>query len=172
VSTFKEEWFNEERFWQKFAPVMFDERHMSETLLVADSVTRLAGLDLYNDPAAADSAPLAPADEAAPRLLDLCCGFGRISLELCRQGFSVTGVDITETYLDAARNDAAKENLPIEFIKEDARMFKRPGFFDVAVNLYISFGYFENASDDVLVVRNVFESLKKGGAFIIETLGK
>jgi SAM-dependent methyltransferase len=144
---------------------MFDESHLSEPAWVADCVTHLAMLDLYADVPAGET-------QSVPKLLDLCCGFGRIALELTRRGFAVTGVDITETYLSAARNDAAQENLTIELIKEDARVFKRPDFFDVAVNLYISFGYFENANDDALLVQNVFDSLKKGGTFIIETLGK
>ena len=64
------------------------------------------------------------------------------------------------------------EEEDIEYIEADARSFKRPDFFDTAVNLYISFGYFENPADDLLVARNVYESLKPGGSFIIETLGK
>jgi SAM-dependent methyltransferase len=158
---FKPEWFNEGRFWQAFSPVMFDSRLMSEPPVVADGVTRLAGLDLYGGGAS-----------SAPRLLDQCCGFGRMALELSRRGFAVTGVDITDFYLDAARNGAAREGLDAEFIREDVRAFRRRAFFDIAVNLYISFGYFENEADDLLVARNARESLADGGAFIIETLGK
>ena len=157
----KQEWFNDERFWEQYAPIMFDASHWEEVPEVADSVTRLARLDLYDAPA-----------RSAPKVLDLCCGFGRISAELARRGFAVTGVDITEAYLRAAREDAAGENLALEYLKADARNFSRPGFFDLAVNLYISFGYFENPGDDRMVLRNVYASLRDGGAFIIETLGK
>jgi SAM-dependent methyltransferase len=161
------EWFYEERFWQTFAPVMFDARRMAEPSEVADGVIHLADLDLYRT-----DMPDTPAPNAPPRLLDLCCGFGRMALEFARRGFAVTGVDITGFYLDAARRGAAREALDAEFIQEDARAFTRPGFFDIAVNLYISFGYFENEADDARVARNVCESLKTGGVFIIETLGK
>jgi SAM-dependent methyltransferase len=158
------EWFNDEQFWEQYAPIMFDDAHWSEVPEVADGVTRLARLDLYGGPS--------PRDGSGPRVLDLCCGFGRISAELARRGFAVTGVDITESYLRAAREDAAYESLAIEYLKADARHFSRPGFFDLAVNLYISFGYFENGEDDRAVLRNIRESLKTGGACIIETLGK
>jgi SAM-dependent methyltransferase len=158
-----DEWFYEERFWQQYTPVMFDAGRIAEVPEVADAVTRLSRLDLYSEKRSL---------EPLPRILDICCGFGRITLELARRGFRVTGIDITEPYLAAARKDAASEALDIEIIKEDARVFKRPGFFDVAVNLYISFGYFENAADDALLVQNAFDSLKQGGTFIIETLGK
>ncbi|MDR0584031.1 MAG: methyltransferase domain-containing protein [Treponema sp.] len=155
------EWFNDSDFWEQYAPVMFDDAHWGEVPEVADGIMRLARLDLY------DSGP-----PAAPCLLDLCCGFGRISAELARRGFAVTGVDITESYLKTAREDAVYENLDIEYLNADARNFVRPGYFDLAVNLYISFGYFKNPDDDRLLLRNVYRSLKGGGVFIIETLGK
>ena len=154
----KKEWFDDPDFWVLYAPVIFDERRWAEVPEVAGALTRLAGL--Y---------PLA---DSSPRVLDLCCGMGRISAELARRGFSVTGVDLSEALLDTARVDAAYEGLDIEYVKADARSFARPLFFDTAVNLYISFGYFEDPKDDLLLARNVFESLKPGGSFIIETLGK
>ena len=159
----QDEWFTDTDFWEEYAPIMFDDAHWREVPEVADGVTRLAGLKLYQD---------GGGPRKAPRVLDLCCGFGRISAELARRGFAVTGVDITDSYLNAAREDAATEKLDIEYLRADARDFTRPAFFDVAVNLYISFGYFEKAEDDAAVLRNVYESLKPGGAFIIETLGK
>jgi SAM-dependent methyltransferase len=157
-----DEWFTDTNFWEEYAPIMFDDAHWREVPKVADGVTRLAGLDLYGG----------GRGQEVPRVLDLCCGFGRISAELARRGFAVTGVDITESYLRTAREDAAAEKLDIEYLRSDARDFRRAGFFDVAVNLYISFGYFEKAEDDAVMLRNVYESLKPGGAFIIETLGK
>jgi SAM-dependent methyltransferase len=161
----KQEWFLDSTFWEEYAPIMFDTKHWDEVPAVADEVTRLSKLRLYDEtPALSPRGP--------PRVLDLCCGFGRITLELARRGFSPTGVDITEAYLAAAREDAAYEKLDIEFVHADARSFRRPGFFDAAVNLYISFGYFEDPRDDRLMVKNVYDSLKPGGVFIIETLGK
>jgi SAM-dependent methyltransferase len=160
---YKEEWFNDEDFWKVYAPVIFDDKHWSEVPEVADSVTRLAGLRLY------DSAPVT---SGGPRALDICCGMGRIAAEMARRGFAVTGVDITESFLETAREDAVYEGLDIEYVLDDARSFVRPGFFDLAVNLYISFGYFEDPAGDLLLVRNAYESLKPGGTFIVETLGK
>ena len=81
-------------------------------------------------------------------------------------------MDITESYLQTAHKDAEHENLVVELIREDIRSFKRPLFFDLVTNLYISFGYFEDPADDQATVQNVFDSLKPGGTFIIETLGK
>ncbi|MDR1353857.1 MAG: class I SAM-dependent methyltransferase [Treponema sp.] len=165
-----DEWFNDGDFWEQYAPIMFDAKRWAEVPAVADGITRMARLPLYEYPPEYKQAEAgAP---GGPRTADLCCGFGRISLELARRGFAVTGVDLTPAYLDTARDDAAYEHLEIEFVCEDVRGFKRPGAFDLAVNLYISFGYFGSQEDDRLFARNVYESLKDGGCFIIETLGK
>jgi SAM-dependent methyltransferase len=160
----KKEWFIDDDFWKIYAPVIFDDKHWKEVPEVADSVTRLAGLQLYSSHLHKSS--------TGPRVLDLCCGMGRVTAELARRGFAATGVDMCGAYLETAREDSSYEGLEIEYIEADIRLFKRPLFFDTAVNLYISFGYFEDPADDLLAVRNVFESLKPGGSFIIETLGK
>jgi 2-polyprenyl-3-methyl-5-hydroxy-6-metoxy-1,4-benzoquinol methylase len=161
----KSEWFNDTEFWEQFAPIMFDDVHWVEVPEVADGVTHFSGLDFYGETSR-------PALQSSPKVLDVCCGFGRISSELARRGYSVTGIDITESYLQTAREEASYENLNIEYINADARDFVRPEFFDIAVNLYISFGYFANQKDDLQLLKNVYESLKPGGCFIIETLGK
>jgi len=161
------EWFYDTEFWELYAPVIFDDIRWAEVPYVADSITSLARLNLYEDAEHTGTHLCAP-----PQILDLCCGFGRISAELARRGFSVTGVDITKSYLDTAKEEAVYEKLDIEYVRSDVREFTRPDFFDVVVNLYVSFGYFENPADDFLVLQNVYNSLKKDGVFIIETLGK
>jgi len=160
---FKKEWFNDEDFWKYYAPVIFDKKRWEEVPEVACAITGLAELRQYGR---------GKSDECGPRALDLCCGVGRIAAELARSGYAVTGVDINAAFLETAREDAAYEGLDIEYVHCDARSFKRPLFFDTAVNLYISLGYFENPAEDLLLVRNVYDSLKPGGSFIIETLGK
>jgi SAM-dependent methyltransferase len=170
------DWFKDDVFWERFAPIMFDGAHWAEVPAVADGITRLSKLNLYLVEDPRDGIHRIPVTEArpdgSPRCLDLCCGFGRISLELARRGFSLTGVDITGSYLETAREDARLEELAAEFIRDDVRSFRRPGAFDLAVNLYNSFGYFEDPQDDRLMVQNAFESLKPGGTFFIETIGK
>jgi len=165
----KSEWYKDTEFWEYFAPVMFDEVHWAEVPEVADAVTRLSRFNLYGEtPEKTWREP----QTSAPKILDLCCGVGRVSAELALMGYSVTGVDITESFLKTAIEDAKAANLNIEYILEDARKFKRSEYFDTIVNLYISFGYFQDQNDDLQVLRNACESLKPGGTFILETLGK
>lgn len=169
--TYRQEWFNDDEFWERYAPIMFDDKRWEEIPEVADGVTFLARLELYPEEESGVSSRRGVLS-SSPRIADLCCGFGRLTLEFARRGFAATGVDITESYLSAAKEDAAYENLDIEFIKQDVRDFRRPGFFDLAVNLYNSFGYFADPADDRRFIKNAWDSLKPGGTFIIDTLGK
>ncbi len=151
----EDEWFQDEGLWDAFAPVMFGPDRWAEVPSVADGVERLSGVR-----------------PSEGRLLDLCCGPGRVATEFARRGWRVTGVDLSPSYLDAAVDSAADEGLSIEYLLKDVREFRRPLSFDVATNLYISFGYFDDPADDVLFLRNARDSLVPGGVFIVETLGK
>jgi SAM-dependent methyltransferase len=138
----------------KWAPVMFHGRRWEKTPEEVANITSLLNIG-----------------ETAS-VLDLCCGPGRHSLQLARQGFSVTAVDRTKMYLERARKQAETEGLKIEFIQDDMRRFCRPDSFDVAINLFTSFGYFEDVNEDRQVAANVYRSLKGEGVFLIDIMGK
>ncbi|MFO7792973.1 MAG: methyltransferase domain-containing protein [Candidatus Saliniplasma sp.] len=114
---------------------------------------------------------LADLDEGL-KVLDLCCGVGRHSLEFAERGFDVTGVDKTEHYLKEARKRAGEEGLEIEFIQDDMREYKKDEKFDLVINLFTSFGYFEEEKENMKVLENVYDSLKTGGKFILDVMGK
>ena len=123
-----------------------------------DGILKLAGLE-GNDPRGVS-------------VLDLCCGPGRHALEFARRGYPVCGVDITEPFLEAARDSAGAEGLDAEFVRADARTFSRPGNFSLALNLYTSFGYFDDPLDDEAMAARLYESLAPGGALVMEMVGK
>jgi SAM-dependent methyltransferase len=147
-------WYENDSFWDTWQPVLFPLPRIQHAIEEVDKITHLLQI-----------APPA-------RVLDLCCGIGRHSLELVRRGFKVTGVDRTKSYLKQAREQAAKEKLDVEFVQSDMRTFRRPGEFDAVINMFTAFGYFEDINDDRKVVVNVCDSLKPGGVFVIDTHGK
>lgn len=105
-------------------------------------------------------------------ILDLCCGPGRHALELASRGYRVTGVDITEPFLGAARDSAAAMGVELELIRADARSWTRPGAFDLALNLFTSFGYFDTRKEDEAILGAALRSLAPGGAIVLELNGK
>ena len=105
-------------------------------------------------------------------VLDLCCGPGRHSVGFARRGFQVTGVDRTQFLLDRASERAAAAGVNVEWVREDMRRFQRANAFDLVCSLFTSFGYFQQDSEELLVLQNVCQSLKPGGVLILEMLGK
>jgi SAM-dependent methyltransferase len=105
-------------------------------------------------------------------VLDMPCGVGRHSLELARRGCAVTGVDRTAAYLIIAAENASAQGLELELVQADMRQFVRTESYDLAINLFTSFGYFEDQADDRRVADNLFRSLKPGGILVMEMMGK
>lgn len=146
----KKQWFEKEDFWINYAPVVFDEARWAEAPAVAEFVKKLANL------------------KTGDTVLDAGCGLGRISVELALMDLKVTGVDIIQSELDAARESADDEGVELELINADLREFKSDKKFDCAINLYTSFGYCDDPEDDMLILKNICHNLKPGGIFIME----
>ena len=104
------------------------------------------------------------------KILDLCCGQGRASLELARRGFvNVEGLDRSRYLIQKARVQSKKENLSVKFREGDARKLPyQTDSFDVVLVLGNSFGYFESSREDVRVLKEIFRVLKPWGRLLID----
>lgn len=103
-------------------------------------------------------------------VLDVACGRGRHSIELARRGFRVTGVDLSPRSLELARAAADKAGTVVELRRLDMRDLDYDGVFDVVINLFAAFGYFQEEVEDERVVQRIAAALRPGGAFLIETI--
>jgi SAM-dependent methyltransferase len=149
----KKEWFDNEALWRDTYSFIFPPKRFEDTPEQAKQLLALAK----------------PKGKA---VLDLCCGPGRFSIALAKRKFKVTGVDRTKFLMDKARARAKTEKLNIEWVLQDMRDFIRPNSFDLALSMFTSFGYFDNKSEDMLVLGNIFASLRPGGVFIIDIVSK
>lgn len=147
-------WFADPDLWADFQEPLFGTAPADQARHDVDGICQLLGL------------------EPGSRVLDLCCGTGRHSLELASRGYRVTGVDLNDAYIDEARATARERGLDAEFVVADSRQFVRHREFDAVVNLFTSFGYFDALMDDLLVLQNALSSLVPGGRLLIETTGK
>ncbi len=104
------------------------------------------------------------------KILDLCCGQGRHSLELARRGYRyVEGIDSSHYLIQRAKEYSKKEGLDVRFREGDARKLPyTPDSFNVVMILGNSFGYFETIQDDVRVLKEVFRILKPWGRLLID----
>ena len=103
------------------------------------------------------------------RLLDVPCGDGRLALDLARRGYRVTGVDISEDFLAAARESAGRAGLSIEWRRSDMRDLPWDTEFDGAFCGGSSFGFLGDAGD-LDFLRAVFRSLEPGARFAMDGL--
>ncbi|WP_240414419.1 class I SAM-dependent methyltransferase [Paenibacillus periandrae] len=103
-------------------------------------------------------------------VLDLCCGMGRHSMALTDFGYKVTGIDLSGVLLkEAVRLDREQK---VQWIQGDMRDVQINQQFDAVVNLFTSFGYFEEDAENEKVLQEIYRLLKPSGQgqFIIDFL--
>lgn len=105
------------------------------------------------------------------RILDLACGFGRHSLEFARQGYEVTGVDITPEFIEYASKQAENEDLKANFICKDIRDISFENEFDVVINMADgAIGYLEDDNENKKIFSVIAKALKKGGKHFMDIM--
>ena len=102
----------------------------------------------------------------ASHILDAPCGKGRHAVFLNTLGYRVTGQDLSKNSIESAQQFA---NEQLSFSVHDIRdPFKEK--YDAIFNLFTSFGYFKDDTEDVKVLQNIQASLKKDGVAVIDFL--
>lgn len=105
------------------------------------------------------------------RILDIGCGTGRHSIELTKRGYHVTGIDLSDSQLQRAREKAAEQKLQIDFRKHDARQLPFSSEFDLAIMLCEgAFPLMETDEMNFQILQNAAKALKPGGKLIFTTL--
>ncbi len=104
-------------------------------------------------------------------ILDLACGTGRHSIAFAGMGYSVIGVDLSSILISKARKRAKKsKSLQVEFIIQNMFDLSNLGQFDLVVNLFTSFGYFDSDEKNASIFDVVCKHLKPNGYFILDYL--
>lgn len=108
--------------------------------------------------------------ETYPKVLDLGCGRGRHSLTLAEKGYEVKGIDLSPQAVIKATKEAGKRGLEkVRFEERDMRL-PLDETFDAVVNLFTTFGYFLDDSENVEVLKSVQSMLRPKGRFMIDFL--
>jgi len=146
-------WHENDTYWASVYEFFFNESAFANAALNVPKLLQLCG-------------------RTSGSVLDLGCGPGRYAIPLAKQGFKVTGLDRTQLLLDRAKEFSSAQAVSIEWLNEDMRRFVRPNTYDLIVNMFTSFGYFENLNENRLVLENVYKSLSTGGVFLMDTASK
>lgn len=126
--------------------ILYKDRDYEEAQLFVDNITNYLNL---------------PEDS---KILDLACGKGRHSIYMNKLGYNVTGADLSPNSIEEAKKH---ENDTLHFEVHDMREpFEQK--FDAIVNLFTSFGYFENDADNLLTLKAIQHSLTEYGFAVID----
>jgi len=107
-------------------------------------------------------------------LLDLCCGYGRISFELKnRLNVNLYGLDRSKKLLNMTKRRKYTGNNPPIFLRGDMSSLPlKSKVFDGIFNIYTSFGYFEEEKQNLAVLKECHRILKKKGKLLIDLINK
>lgn len=90
-------------------------------------------------------------------ILDLACGKGRYAIQLHKRGFCVEGIDL-------AANSIAEANVyaddTLQFAVHDMRYPYKKDYFAVVLNLFTSFGYFDDDTDNQKAMNAFTQNLR------------
>lgn len=102
------------------------------------------------------------------RILELCCGTGRLTLPIAKDGYNICGVDYTSSMLEQAKIKASKAGLKINFIEADIRTLNLQEKFDL---IFIPFNSIHHLykNEDLFKTLNVVRNhLKDGSLFLLD----
>jgi 2-polyprenyl-3-methyl-5-hydroxy-6-metoxy-1,4-benzoquinol methylase len=143
-----ENWFN-----SPYYHILYKSRNDEEAELFIDNIVHL----------------IQPVQNST--FLDLGCGKGRHAIHLHKKGFDVTGIDLSPENIACAKHELQQQEInspKIRFEVKDMRQIDCKETFDVVLNLFTSFGYFENTADDYATIKAVSEALKPNGKLIVD----
>jgi SAM-dependent methyltransferase len=99
------------------------------------------------------------------KILDAACGQGRHAIYLNEKGLNVTGIDLSKKSISYASMFGNKR---LKFYVHDMRREFRENRYNYIINLFTSFGYFENEEDNYKTMAAFSKSLKKNGRLILD----
>ncbi|RZK61424.1 MAG: class I SAM-dependent methyltransferase, partial [Pedobacter sp.] len=80
-------------------------------------------------------------------------------------GYDVTGIDLSEQSIKYAQQFEQKN---LHFFVHDMRKLAFINYFDIAMNLFTSFGYFETEKEHVSALRSFRKGIKTDGTLVID----
>ncbi|WP_448529037.1 class I SAM-dependent methyltransferase [Raineya sp.] len=100
-------------------------------------------------------------------ILDAPCGRGRHAAYLAKNGYKVTGIDLSPESIAYAKENY--KDLPnLEFFVHDMRVPFREGYYDYVLNFFTSFGYFETEAENIACLQALASNLNKDGMLILD----
>ncbi len=102
------------------------------------------------------------------KILELCCGTGRLTLPIAKDGYNICGVDYTPSMLRQAKRKAAEAGLEINFIEADIRTLNIQEKFDLIFIPFNSIHHLYKNEDLFETLEGIKKHLKQEGLFLLD----
>lgn len=136
---------------------LYQHRSISEARQTVQTILDVTGLG-----------SLAAECKSSLTVLDIACGAGRHAVELAEQGIAVTANDLSPFLLNETAALAKSRGVDVRLSQSDMREIDFKEEFDLVVQLFTSFGYFQDHEDEQAVITNVHRALKNGGWYVLD----
>lgn len=102
------------------------------------------------------------------KILDCTCGIGIQAFSLTKEGFNVTGSDISKKEIEFATNEAQKRNLKIKFLWADCRYLEdsTQEIFDAIISIDSALPHLITKENFLLAFKSIYNRLEDGGVFL------
>ncbi|MEA3476973.1 MAG: class I SAM-dependent methyltransferase [Bacteroidota bacterium] len=112
------DWYDDPEYWEANRSFIWSEKRIEMSEIAAERIAELLEM------------------KPGESILDMACGFGRHSLALSKQGYSVTGVDLNSNFIHEASVKAEELELDARFLCADMRDFVEPESFENIIIMY------------------------------------
>lgn len=106
------------------------------------------------------------------KVLDAACGAGRHANYMQSLGYDVTGFDLSKTLLRYAVEEAKVSGLAKNYLCSDIRNVPLKTKYDLIVNLFTSFGYFETDEENFRFIETAYDLLNEQGFYVLDYLNE
>lgn len=101
-------------------------------------------------------------------VLDLACGYGRVTIPLAQRSISVVGIDASPVMIKEAKKAAKDASLRIPFVVGDMRDLPYESeSFSLVLCFWNSFNYLLTKTDQKKCIAEIHRVLKKGGRALV-----
>lgn len=101
-------------------------------------------------------------------IINYGCGTGRHDIELSKLGYSCTGIDLSETMIEVAKQNSRTEEKKIDFSVGDIRTFESVKKYDAVISLFHVMSY-QNTNEDILsAFQSARKTLEKDSLFLFD----
>ncbi|MGG5368630.1 class I SAM-dependent DNA methyltransferase [Enterococcus sp. AZ196] len=106
--------------------------------------------------------------KATNQILELACGTGALAVEFAKNGFEVTGLDLSEEMLTLASDRAFQEDVSVNWIAGDMLDLTDIGNYQAVTCFSDSLCYMQDATQVQQVFEGVYQLLEESGIFIFD----